>query len=499
MPASRVPFEIVSHIFVLCLPKELNAPLHPNDAPLVLTRISRSWRAIAFGTPVLWAHLRLPTSNHPSIIPAIHKWLSASQTRPLTLIADLDYPEPITEEMEKNYIKALSAHSRRWNAVSLSVCREAALGALSSCLDGETDTTPRLQKLDLAVWRNVNSGVDRPWVQPILDRLQSCVSLQSLGIWEWHQITSLGPFTCPSLRNLLISFQGEGSLPFDMGALINCIRHCPNLIRLEIDLPRAHRFTTGRDIAQLPNLETLKLNLHSFGFAHFLFKRLFTPHLQALTLSVAESQDPEGGGDDALFVDSFCSLLETCRRTLHTLELGFDTMLQHALARRAIYRLSALTSFGMDNMTFSPSNARFFQGMTLQPPIPEGEGPMDMSTHSIMKTKNVCLHTLRLELAPLPARRLEGPHGLEYDEELLRDMEQLVVSVICLLTSRQAVSMGQIPARGRPVRSLDSFVMGYNFAKLYRHDLPMDWPLVDDFWRAWIPATREERKADEQV
>ncbi|KAJ7785186.1 hypothetical protein DFH07DRAFT_699116, partial [Mycena maculata] len=59
-PVRRLPPEIVQEIFLACLPTQRNAVMSAQEAPLILTSICASWRALALSTPALWASLHLP-------------------------------------------------------------------------------------------------------------------------------------------------------------------------------------------------------------------------------------------------------------------------------------------------------------------------------------------------------------------------------------------------------------------------------------------------------
>ncbi|KAG2033801.1 hypothetical protein BDR03DRAFT_871241, partial [Suillus americanus] len=49
-----LPTEILSQIFVYCLPEDSHLSLAQNQAPVLLTRICRKWRDAAVDMPNLW-------------------------------------------------------------------------------------------------------------------------------------------------------------------------------------------------------------------------------------------------------------------------------------------------------------------------------------------------------------------------------------------------------------------------------------------------------------
>jgi hypothetical protein len=59
-PMRRLPLEVISHIFILCLPEGWHRWLHrPHRAPLLLMQVDRHWRIAALRTPRLWTSLVL--------------------------------------------------------------------------------------------------------------------------------------------------------------------------------------------------------------------------------------------------------------------------------------------------------------------------------------------------------------------------------------------------------------------------------------------------------
>ncbi|KAG2123476.1 hypothetical protein DEU56DRAFT_829653 [Suillus clintonianus] len=83
----RLPSELLSHIFVHCLPEtELLLP-SSKSAPLLLTKICRRWREVAVGMPSLWCGLIVDVDNEDRQRAAFcyDAWLKRSRDRPLSL------------------------------------------------------------------------------------------------------------------------------------------------------------------------------------------------------------------------------------------------------------------------------------------------------------------------------------------------------------------------------------------------------------------------------
>ncbi|KAG6817185.1 hypothetical protein H0H87_011887 [Tephrocybe sp. NHM501043] len=92
-PMSRLPPEILSRIFALCLNDDLSASPSVSHAPLLPGRISRRWRDISISTPELWTsfHLHLEdlhsdeASKATEINHALELWVGRSGSLPLSL------------------------------------------------------------------------------------------------------------------------------------------------------------------------------------------------------------------------------------------------------------------------------------------------------------------------------------------------------------------------------------------------------------------------------
>ncbi|KAK7040828.1 hypothetical protein VNI00_009424 [Paramarasmius palmivorus] len=103
----RLPQDVLSEIFLQCLPKN-RLPLNSiAEAPLLLTRVCRSWRSIALSTPRLWRaiHLAPPgISRRPvddryrakvnTLTEGLKVWLERARRVPLTISIAMPPPAP---------------------------------------------------------------------------------------------------------------------------------------------------------------------------------------------------------------------------------------------------------------------------------------------------------------------------------------------------------------------------------------------------------------------
>ncbi|KAJ6470526.1 hypothetical protein C8R45DRAFT_875248 [Mycena sanguinolenta] len=146
-PFRRLPDDIVQSLFTATLPSTTNATISSNEAPLLLCRICKSWRAVALSTPQLWASFHIvvpPPSKFDRLVALVTTWLKRSGSVPLnismvySMAGDWDWDvSPLLE--------TLVTVSHRWKNVHLTLPHTAAnvLGGLTS------DDVPQLRSIGL--------------------------------------------------------------------------------------------------------------------------------------------------------------------------------------------------------------------------------------------------------------------------------------------------------------------------------------------------------------
>ncbi|KAF7346023.1 F-box domain-containing protein [Mycena sanguinolenta] len=87
-PILALPVEILSEIFVHCLPtshtnREWNTA-HPSEAPMLLLHVCRIWREIAIDTSALWAKMEI-SMDHAHSDEMARAWLKRAKACPLSV------------------------------------------------------------------------------------------------------------------------------------------------------------------------------------------------------------------------------------------------------------------------------------------------------------------------------------------------------------------------------------------------------------------------------
>ncbi|KAG2141900.1 hypothetical protein DEU56DRAFT_270201 [Suillus clintonianus] len=109
----RLPAEVLSHIFVNCLPEDKYLLPALNLAPILLTRICRRWREVAVGTPSLWCRLRLEVESGDWQKRAFcyESWLKRTIECPLSLALRCDDDWTRVQRLVQPYTAQISSLS----------------------------------------------------------------------------------------------------------------------------------------------------------------------------------------------------------------------------------------------------------------------------------------------------------------------------------------------------------------------------------------------------
>jgi hypothetical protein len=203
----RLPPEVLSHIFMYCLPEEQYLSPAPRLAPMLLTRICRRWRDVALATPGLWCRLFVD-NDHSVWQPTAFTWLKRSRQYPLSLavkfLAGCITNQRILLQPYLNQISSLFAYFPLYCTDTPFMLTE--LVALQELVIHNLDYNPALIL----------------WISQLPLTLRS---LKMTGAWlNFEQLSSLNP-TWPYLTNVHARILQESQV-------LLLLRLCPNLSSL---------------------------------------------------------------------------------------------------------------------------------------------------------------------------------------------------------------------------------------------------------------------------
>ncbi|KAJ7057548.1 hypothetical protein C8F01DRAFT_1060548, partial [Mycena amicta] len=109
---AKIPPEMISEIFIRCLPVYPSPP-SAETAPLLLLQICTLWRDIALDTPDLWSNVVL-TDDSKDSVDMLHLWSARARTIPMTFSLKTH-----NVEMGQKMLFAAMKHTERWEHVDL--------------------------------------------------------------------------------------------------------------------------------------------------------------------------------------------------------------------------------------------------------------------------------------------------------------------------------------------------------------------------------------------
>ncbi|KAK7449771.1 hypothetical protein VKT23_013246 [Stygiomarasmius scandens] len=274
-PIRRLPPEVLSEIFIQCLPTDYNPTRSLTEAPLLLTRVCQSWREICFSTPRLWSalHIYIPhvhaarfCNTLASRTKGVQSWLSHSGDTPLSLslsaAADVTVTASAGREAKpemvayRNFVDSLTQFNLRWAHLELRVTTPI-LDAFSKARPNDFSTLDTL-KLDCSLWTTPLIG--RRQLEG--HRLDNLLQAPNLSTLELHS-HFLSPLTLPIPwhRLVVVSLNHVSDVSptpqetLDLLSQTTVLRSCSLTIRIAAP----QESVSERDALDLPHLETLCL------------------------------------------------------------------------------------------------------------------------------------------------------------------------------------------------------------------------------------------------
>ncbi|KAJ7161463.1 hypothetical protein C8R43DRAFT_335935 [Mycena crocata] len=141
-----LPPELLSEIFVHCLPDDAFVTPNSWTAPLLLCGICRHFREVALATPHLWSSLYLNLDIANGSVDHVHfcrSWLSRACTTPLSLSLYDGEGRPPSDSL-CSLFQTIAALSSQWRTLVIDIASSSA-----QLLLFEDDEFPMLEKLEI--------------------------------------------------------------------------------------------------------------------------------------------------------------------------------------------------------------------------------------------------------------------------------------------------------------------------------------------------------------
>ncbi|KAJ6466428.1 hypothetical protein C8R45DRAFT_488794 [Mycena sanguinolenta] len=287
-PMRRLPQDVLLEIFSSCLPSEHNALIDPSEAPLLLGRICRHWRDVAYSAPILWSSIHIPSLDYAplhillELERKVAMWLGRSATCPLSISLS-NYENYIPHSDKENYLLPLPqliAVSKRLRC--LGVCGGGEF--LRPLLRLAPEDVPLLKRI------HIRSFAD---AIPLMTNILQAPTLEDMEL-----VSSLDdPLSLPLQWPLLRRFHfdcfdrwtqhgQEGGLDFETA--LDVLRQCPNLEQCEIRINKktSEPLESARNLfpVNMPQLHTLILKGPGIHLAHWI-PDLVVPKLRFLRIA----------------------------------------------------------------------------------------------------------------------------------------------------------------------------------------------------------------------
>ncbi|KAF7352418.1 F-box domain-containing protein [Mycena venus] len=318
-PVLTLPPEIISDIFVHCLPDKRQLDIvNPTEAPLLLTQICGLWRKIAISTPELWTSFDLDVGwPEPNLLDVGKTWLERARERPISvklsscgLLSDIHHID--------RFMTALWGRSRGIRELELKIAVED-FDVIDTPVPGHNFRTlqfRKLQKLSVCLQEGLGGpAIDRGPLSlfrdaPTLSEVLISEVPSSLITLPWAQLTR---------------FTGE---VYTIAECLEALRLMPNLMHCAFAALEFSPSSSPRSFSQW----NVAVDVDPQSFTH--------PNVQHLELFSSRS-------DSGLLANSACILAFLTLPALHSLEIrdvkDFDKMVLDLFLSRSSSPLRTLS------------------------------------------------------------------------------------------------------------------------------------------------------------
>lgn len=307
-PIHRLPPELLSDIFILCVPSWRTHSLDSLQAPLLLTQICRQWRLTALSTQRLWSLITIAYSKslNESLL---ESWLSRTRSSSLFLRLDAEDCGDVLAKRMWPAIAMMIRYCDRWKRVELALP--------PPIMYRFSSVRFRLAQLEsLSIQDQHSRHTLRPLFNcfdhaPLLHnlRFESALSYSALQLnIPWHQLTT---FDAP-FHTIVECLETLQLMPNLVICRVVCDRIYDVILRPPTTLPNV----------KLPNLISMRISIAGPSahladiFGHLDLCALNDLHI-AIRISILKSRTE----DSWISHQSFLSFLARCSDTLRALTI----------------------------------------------------------------------------------------------------------------------------------------------------------------------------------
>ncbi|KAF8903950.1 hypothetical protein CPB84DRAFT_1706698 [Gymnopilus junonius] len=268
-----LPPEIVSEIFIFCLPvfdsTEESPSSQGTSTPLRIGAVCSAWRRIAWSTPSIWATLVFHLTSSLNIVNQtilLEEWLSRSGQLPLSIRLSSSEEVSWVGISSEGMMKVIAQHAPRWRQVDIRL-PSACFRFLPPCDDAEN--FPLLHSLTL---KPPGGQGDR---------------VHKVNIPESPQLRYLS-LSCLYLRSVVFHFEVLTHIDlesFYIDEILEVLRQTTSLVRFTTNkvLGGDDRHGIPNEAIILPCLEVIDIHNDKGTELPLLFDKISTPKLRSLT------------------------------------------------------------------------------------------------------------------------------------------------------------------------------------------------------------------------
>ncbi|KAJ6471821.1 hypothetical protein C8R47DRAFT_744125 [Mycena vitilis] len=260
--ARRLPHDILSAIFVACLPDAQYASMNSADPPLLLCHLCSAWRKLALSSPRLWTSLTIRESYRTYPYPAhrvcsegVKSWLARSGSLPLS-ISSSSATDPV--------LKSLLACAPRWEHMRF---RQVSLTSVEALKQLSPEDTPLLKSAAIEVIPGMGTS-----------------ALSCIGAFNIRRLSLSG--SCFGLQNLVppLNLSHISLYKISSDQALDVLRRCPMLEACTLQTHDEGLPTNLRNSIQLERVQRFCF-INEYGGTPIPFRHILLPNLRSLEYS----------------------------------------------------------------------------------------------------------------------------------------------------------------------------------------------------------------------